>query len=166
MNSTPKVSCLIVTADRRELLKRSLYCYQNQTYSNTELVVVDNGHDTIEDLVVEYVNGEEVTYVRVEPSPDNILGEMRNISLEHASGEYLTCWDDDDWFHPDRITVQMDTLRDGGYEACCLTTSLMHLDNEKFMHHPYKGTLKAGVPPSILHRRDDEIRYPSLNRNE
>lgn len=164
-STTEKISCLIVTADRRELLKRSLYCYKKQTHPNTELVVVDNGEDTIDDLLTDYPS-DEVRYVRVEPSPDNVLGEMRNISLENATGDYITCWDDDDWFHPDRIKIQLNTILDNNADACCLTTSLMHLNNEKFMHHPYKGTLKGGVPPSILHRKNDSIRYPSLNRHE
>ncbi len=166
MSSTShKVSCLIVTADRRELLKRSLYCYQNQTYENSELIVVDNGKDKIYDLLTDLPT-ENVKYIRIEPSLDNVLGEMRNVSLEHASGDFITCWDDDDWFHPDRIKIQLDALLNDNADACCLTTSLMHLNNDKFLHHPYKGTLKGGVPPSILHRNDDSIRYPSLNRHE
>lgn len=164
-SGSQKVSCLVVTADRRELLKRSLFCYKNQSHENTELVVVDNGEDTIKDLLSEFP-AEELKYIRIEPSPENILGEMRNVSLEHATGEFITCWDDDDWFHPDRIKIQLNVLLDEGADACCLTTSLMHLNNEKFLKHPYKGTLKDGVPPSILHRNDDSIRYPSLNRHE
>lgn len=161
----PKVSCLVVTADRGKLLKRSIHCYKKQTYPNTEFVVVDNGENTIKDLLFD-LPSEEVKYIRIEPSPENILGEMRNVSLEHATGEFITCWDDDDWFHPDRIKIQLETLLTEGADACCLTTSLMHLNDEKFLKHPYKGTLKDGVPPSILHRNDDDIRYPSLNRHE
>lgn len=162
---SPKVSCLMVTADRRALVKRSLHCYKKQSHPNTELVVVDNGHDQIDDLLEDF-DESTVNYIRLKPSPDNVLGEMRNRSLEAATGEYVTCWDDDDWFHPDRIKIQLNRLQQDSYDACCLTTSLMHLDSKEMMHHPYKGTLPGGVPPSILHRNDPGIRYPQLNRHE
>jgi len=165
MNYKPKVSCLLVTADRRNLLKRSLHCYRNQTYENTELVVVDNGHDRIDDLLANF-NSDEINYNRIDPSPENVLGDLRNISIDQATGDYLTCWDDDDWYHPERIALQMEFLNQGNYDACCLTTSLVHLNSERFKSHPYKGTLKHGVPPSILHQKDDRIRYPSLDRKE
>lgn len=163
-SKNPKVSCLIVTANRRELLKRSLYSYKNQTYPNTELVVVDNGHETVKDLLSDFEK-DRVQYVRIEPSPDNILGDLRNISIEHATGDYLTCWDDDDWFHPNRIKVQLSVLNEG-YDACCLRGNLFHIDTDKYMEHPYRGSLPDGSPSTILHKRNDQIRYPSLRREE
>lgn len=163
--STPeKVSCLVVTANRKKLLKRSLHSYKNQTYPNKELVIIDNGRDQIDDLLADF-SSDEVQYVRVKPSSDNILGDLRNISLEHATGKFLTCWDDDDWFHPERIKTQVNILKKG-YDACCLTGNLFHIDSEEFLHHPYRGALPDGSPNSIMHRRNSEIRYPSLRRDE
>src|SRR5699024_61488 len=108
---------------------------------------------------------DEVQYVYIEPSPDNILGDLRNISLEHATGKFLTCWDDDDWFHPKRIETQVNALEEG-YDACCLTGNLFHIDSEEFMQHPYRGAIADGSPNSIMHRKSSEIRYPSLRRDE
>lgn len=159
-----KVSCLIVTADRKQLLKRSLHSYKNQTHPNKELVVVDNGHDQIEELLVDFPSS-EVKYIRIEPSPDNILGDLRNVSLDEATGDYLICWDDDDWFHPERIEIELQTLKQG-FDACCLTGNLFHIDSEKFLEHPYRGSLPNGSPSTIMHRKNDHIRYPSLQREE
>lgn len=160
----PLVSCLVVTADRKTLLQRSLHSYKNQTYKNTELVVVDNGIEPIEKLLNDF-NSERVQYVRVEPSEDLVLGDLRNISLSKANGDYLICWDDDDWFHPKRIEIELQTLQKG-YDACCLTGNLFHIDTEEFMEHPYRGSLPKGSPSSIMHRKSNEIRYPSLSREE
>lgn len=159
-----KVSCLTVTADRRALLRRSIHSFRRQTYPNRELVVVDNGADPVEDLLDD-LPSERVEYVRMDPSEDHILGDLRNISLEHATGGYLMCWDDDDWFHPDRISVQLSALKEG-YDACCLMGNLFHIDDPELVRHPYRGYLPNGSPSSILHRRDPDIRYPSLPREE
>jgi hypothetical protein len=42
----------------------------------------------------------------------------------------------------------------------------MHICDEEFFHHPYIGFLKDGVPGSIMHRRDNSIQYPALQRAE
>ena len=160
----PLVSCLVVTADRRRLLQRSLHSYKNQTYSNTELVVVDNGTEPIKNVLQDF-SPERVQYIRVDPSNEMVLGDLRNVSLAHARGDYLICWDDDDWFHPERIEIELKTLRDG-YDACCLTGNLFHIDTEEFMEHPYRGSLPKGSPSSIMHKKSSEIRYPSLPREE
>lgn len=162
--ASDKVSCLIVTADRKPLLRRSLRSFRRQTHRNRELVVVDNGREPVEDLLAD-LPGDRVRYVRMDPSEDHILGDLRNISLEHATGDYLMCWDDDDWFHPDRISIQLAAL-DEGYDACCLMGNLFHIDDAELMDHPYRGYLPNGSPSSIIHRRDPDIRYPSLPREE
>lgn len=164
-SDTPeKVSCLIVTADRKNLLQRSLYSYKNQTHSNKELVIIDNGREPIEELLSDFEKS-EVCYVRVKPSEDNVLGNLRNLSLEHATGNYITCWDDDDWFHPERIEIQLSFIKKG-YDACCLTGNLFHIDTDTFWEHPYRGSLPDGSPSTILHRKNEDIRYPSLPREE
>ena len=155
----------MVTADRPALVRRAIHCYLTQTYPEKELVVLDNGHESIEDLLKD-VPATECVYKKVERTPDLILGDLRNTALKMAQGEFIIPqWDDDDWYHPDRIQVQVDTLLQG-YDACALHGTLMHVDNEPFFLSPYIGLLPNGVPPTIMHRRDDSILYPSLPRTE
>ncbi len=162
--SEDKVSCLIVTANRKELLKRSLLSLRNQTHKNIEVVVVDNGEESVQELM-EMFPKEQVNYTFIEPSPDNILGDLRNISLEKATGDYMICWDDDDWFHPKRIEVQLNSLKNG-YDACCLEGNIFHINTPDLFDHPYIGQLPDGSPSSIIHKRNDKIRYPSMRRGE
>jgi len=163
-DSGDKVSCLIVTANRKELLCRSLYSLKNQTHKNIEVVVVDNGEEKVEELM-EMFQDDQVNYTYIHPSPDNILGDLRNISLDRATGDYMICWDDDDWFHPKRIEIQLETLKNG-FDACCLEGNIFHIDSPDLIDHPYIGRLPDGSPSSIMHRRNDHIRYPSMRRGE
>ena len=83
-----------------------------------------------------------------------------------ATGEFLIPqWDDDDWYHPDRITLQVNKLQEG-FDACALAGTLMHVNKDPYTNRPYIGLLPNGVPPTIMHRRDNSIRYPSLARTE
>ena len=160
----PKVSCLTVTADRKHLMKRAVRCFKNQTYRNKELVIVDDGEQDLDDLLSD-LPADQVNYVKLEKKDENTLGKLRNRSLEEADGDYLVQWDDDDWYHPERIAIQAQTLSDG-YDACCLSGALMHLDEEPYMQHPYVGYLPDGIPGSIMHRSDPGIRYPHTRRAE
>lgn len=159
-----KVSCLMVTANRKHLAQRAIQCYLNQTYKNKELVVIDDGDEDYSSVLIN-VPEQELRYIRLEKEPDFVLGKLRNKSLDAASGDYLIQWDDDDWYHADRIAIQAEVL-DKGYNACCLSSSLMHLDTPEFLEHPYVGILPDGIPGSIMHRRSEEIRYPETRRAE
>ena len=159
-----KVSCLMVTADRVKLARRAVRCFMRQVYPCKELVVVDDGSQDYSQLLRD-IPASDVTYVKIPRKNDAVLGTLRNMALEHATGEYLVQWDDDDWYHSDRISIQAACL-DEGFDACCLSASLMHLDNKEFIFHPYIGYLPDGVPGSIMHRRNDLIRYPEFRRAE
>ena len=162
--ASPKVSCLLVTADRPQLVQRALRCYAKQTYPNTELVVLDNGEERIENIVNAFDLPGEVQYLYVDRTPDLWIGGLRNQALDAASGAFVVPqWDDDDWSHPKRLERQVEVLQDG-YDACTLAGTLMHVDNPVYFHHPFIGLLPDGVPPTIMHRRDSAIRYPNLRR--
>lgn len=160
----PKVSCLMVTADRKLFLKRSLLSYQRQTYSHKELIVLDDGKEDLEPLLRD-LPSTGVTYLKIEKKPGNVLGYLRNLTLEAASGDFITQWDDDDWYHPERIEIQVGVLEQG-YDACCLANTLMHIDREPFFQYPYQSFFRKGTPGSIMHRRDGTIRYPAMRKSE
>ena len=160
----PKVSCLMVTANRERFFKRSLLSYSRQTYPHKELIIIDDGDQDLGPLLKD-LPADEVKYLKIEKKPGNVLGHLRNLSLDEASGDFITQWDDDDWYHPDRLRIQVETLLQG-YDACCLSNALMHIDVEPFFHHPYISFFKKGTPGSIMHRRDPGIRYPEMRRSE
>ncbi len=159
-----RVSCLIVTANRERMLRRSLLSLHNQTYQSLEVVIIDNGTRSVKPVVDEF-SFPRLTYEHVPPPHKFTLGDLRNRALELAGGDYMICWDDDDWHHPKRVDVQLDALQ-RGYDACCLEGTIFHIDLPEFMEHPFIGRLPKGSPNTIMHRRSDRIRYPSLNREE
>lgn len=160
----PKVSCVMVTANRRALCRRAVLCFERQTYANRELVVVDDGEQDLSD-VLSCLGADRFIYRKIPHRADNVLGRLRNIALEIATGAIIAQWDDDDWYHPERLAKQIAALEQG-YDACCLSATLMHLNDARFASHPYIGLLKDGVPGSIVHRRSSKIRYPEERRGE
>jgi glycosyltransferase involved in cell wall biosynthesis len=160
----PKVSCLMVTGDRKSLSKRAIQCFTNQTYENKELVIVDDGSEDYSELLLD-IPKESYQYIKIKKCPNTVLGTLRNITLDAARGDYLVQWDDDDWYHPDRIKIQASYL-DKGYDACSLSATLVHICDKVSVDLPFIGTLKDGVPGSIMHINDQNIRYPALRKGE
>ncbi|MFO8030835.1 MAG: glycosyltransferase family A protein [Cyclonatronaceae bacterium] len=154
----------MITANRMHFAGRAVNCFEQQSYPNKELIVIDDGKQDYSPLF-ERIDPADITYIRIPKTSDLVLGTLRNIALQYATGDYLVQWDDDDWYHPDRITKQAAYL-DMGYDACCLSASLMHLDNPEYFFHPYIGYLPKGIPGSIMHRRSGSIRYPEYRRAE
>lgn len=164
MPSLPRVSCLMVTANRKKIAERAIICFKRQTYPNKELVIIDDGNEDYSDILKDIPKA-DLSYVRI-PKDDQLkLGGLRNLSLEVASGDYLVQWDDDDWYHDDRIALQAKVLQNG-HEACCLSYSLIHILDDEFSNFPFIGSLKYGIPGSIMHVINDEIRYPNYLKAE
>lgn len=154
----------MVTADRRRLCRRAVRCYRRQTYPNRELVVVEDGRQDLSP-VLETVSEDELTHIQLPSEEDHVLGRLRNVALKAATGKFRAQWDDDDWYHPKRIEKQVQVLQEG-YDACCLRGTLMHVDSPKYADRPYIGYLQDGVPGTIMHRPDPDIRYPKMHREE
>lgn len=159
-----KVSCLMVTANRLHLARRAIQCFKNQSYKNKELVILDDGSQDYSPLLND-IPSSEIKYIQLDGSNNYVLGQLRNLSLEAATGDYLIQWDDDDWYHPERVEIQASIL-DKGFDVCCLSSAIMHLDTPEFIEHPYIGILPDGIPGSIMHKRNDDIRYPETRRAE
>ncbi len=154
----------MVTADRSALCRRAVHCYRQQTYPRKELIVVDDGSEDLSDIL-SVLPAEEVRYVRIERHARNVLGHLRNLALDAARGDMMAQWDDDDWYHPRRLERQVEALA-SGCDACVLSGALMHLDTPEYIDHPYTGYLPDGVPGTIVHRREDGLRYPALRKSE
>ena len=98
MNSSPLVSVLIPTYNRKELLKRAINSVLNQTYKNIEIYVSDNASTdgTFEFMQEFSKNDKRIIYSRREKN----MGGLYNASeaYNHLKGKYGIVLCDDDYF--------------------------------------------------------------------
>jgi len=89
----PNVSIVCITRDRRIFMPIMKYSYMIQSYpeEKLELVIVDDGDDSIEDTLIGVPN---VTYVRLDEK--KTIGEKRNIGISKAMYDIVAFMDDDD----------------------------------------------------------------------
>ncbi len=93
------------TADRRAFVPAAIARFVAQDFEDSELLIVDDGADRVADLVPD---DPRVRYLGL---PQRlVLGAKRNLACEHARGEIIVHWDDDDWSAPWRVRYQVDQL--------------------------------------------------------
>nr|WP_199161501.1 glycosyltransferase family A protein [Elizabethkingia sp. ASV34] len=105
------ISCICVTRNKLELLKKSIICFNNQTYLNKELIILyeDDDVETLEYLESATFS-ENILLIKEQFFPKKNLGELRNIAISQSNGDFFCQWDDDDWHHPLRLEIQFSYL--------------------------------------------------------
>lgn len=109
-SATPLVSVIVPTYKRADRLKRALCSIASQSYSNLEIVVVnDNIPGSDWDLSTTRALQEfcDSRLKVLHTSGQTGGGAARNFACCRASGEYLAFLDDDDEFLPDKVETQL-----------------------------------------------------------
>lgn len=109
-----KVSIVIPTYKRPDKLDRAVDSVLNQTYSNIEVIVVDDnnpgteGRKRTEDIMERYASEPRVIYVKHEQNKNG--SAARNTGARRATGVFIGFLDDDDQFLPKKIESQINRL--------------------------------------------------------
>lgn len=108
------VSIVIPTYRRSNTLKRAIRSVLNQTYSQIEILVVDDNEPGSEysEKVCELVKKIDHKNVRLITQPKHINGAAaRNAGIRAAAGEYISFLDDDDLLMPEKIAKQVKFIK-------------------------------------------------------
>ena len=131
----PKISAVCTTKDRPELIKKSIQCYIKQIYPNKELVIVSQGNDHSNTQIYNYIkslNRDDIYFFTMPKIAS--LGEMRNASVELSKGLLICQWDDDDLYHPERLTTQFNDIRSGFFVASAYCNFLKLFSHTKELY--------------------------------
>ena len=116
----PLISLVILTRNRSALLIRAVRSCLGQTYTNTEIVIIDDAsEDDTQDVLKTQFASEIVSgKIRIVRN-DERMGQAknRNLSLEIVKGSLISYLDDDDFIFPDKIEKQYVQVRATGAEG-------------------------------------------------
>ncbi len=160
IDKLPLLSCICVTRMKPALLDRAIECFKAQSYQQKELIIVyeDDDLQTIMHVSAPKIHADEngIRCISVPAKPKSSLGELRNIGIRAAKGEYISQWDDDDWYHADRLVEQYNNIAKSGCASTVLTRWLVFnvLDTKAYVSN------KRLWEGSILCRRDIMLLAP------
>lgn len=144
----PKVSVIIPTYNRADLLPRTIESVLNQTFKNFELIIVDDGStDNTEEVVKEFQERDErVRYIWQENSGG--AAKPKNNGIKNSRGDYIAILDSDDEWLPDKLVKQLELFESSSHpELGFVDCNALMVDEKSGKHWeyripPYKNVLK------------------------
>lgn len=105
----PKVSVIIPAYNRESYIRQTVDSVLGQTYQNIELIVVDDGSsDGTRQILEQY--GNKLLLLEHEQRANKGQSAAINLGLKKAVGHYVAILDSDDYWHPDKIKIQVEFL--------------------------------------------------------
>ena len=119
----PFVSVCTPTFNRRPFIEGMLKCFNHQDYpkDRMEWIIIDDGTDKIEELVINHPN---VKYFKYDTKMK--LGRKRNLLHEKSKGDIIVYMDDDDYYPPQRVSHAVEKLQEHP-EALCAGSSEIYI---------------------------------------
>lgn len=116
--SKPLVSVITPTYNTARYIGRCIESLLAQTYTNWEMIIVDDGStDNTPDIVGRYADP-RITYVRESRRGVARLAETMNIGLRRCSGSLVTALMSDDMWPADRLEWQIPIFDDSSVVLC------------------------------------------------
>lgn len=151
----PKVSVVIPTYNRADKVSATVESVLAQTFSDLEVIVVDDGSSDDTEQVLRQAFGDRIRYYA---QVNQGVSVARNKGIEEARGEWIAFLDSDDRWERDKLEWQFKALDQFGQCAGCYT-------DIRFFNHPETRSLfqmaaedgcrhegMMGVNPDVLQR--------------
>lgn len=106
----PRVTAIISAFNSARFVTTAITGLLNQTWSNLEILVIDDGSTDDTSNVVNRLCAKHDN-IKLFTLPKNCGAyAARNFALQHATGDFIVNHDSDDWSHPQRIQLQAEYL--------------------------------------------------------
>jgi glycosyltransferase involved in cell wall biosynthesis len=166
----PLISCIVPVFNGERYLGEALDSVLAQGYRPLEIIVADDGStDGTAATVAAY--GDQVRYLR---QPNKGPAAARNFGLEAARGEFIAFLDQDDLWHPEKLTRQFGRFETQPELDASVThvrlfwDAALRLEEEQFRGHRITRDLPGYITGTLLARRtlfeavglfDTDLRY-------
>jgi glycosyltransferase involved in cell wall biosynthesis len=141
-SSHPLVTVVIPTYNRLALVQQAIASVIAQTYTNWELMIVDDGSDDGTPEAIVAMNDPRIKLL-TKPHAGNIA-MLRNVGVDEGSGEWLAFLDSDDIWLPLKLEIQLFSLLQkgkrwgyGGFEL--MNDDMQTIPNKAGHFHPISG---------------------------
>ena len=106
----PFFSVIIPTYNRADLLPRCIDSILEQSFSDFEIIVVDNySEDETKSLLEKYQQNDSRIFF-IQEHNHGIIAHSRNVGIRASKGKYVCLLDSDDWFAADKLATLYEHL--------------------------------------------------------
>ncbi|WMJ74830.1 glycosyltransferase [Cytophagaceae bacterium ABcell3] len=149
----PLVTVVCLSYNHQGFLAEALDSVLGQTYSNIEVIVVDDAStDDSREVIAHYVK--QNPSIKLIPNGQN-LGNCRsfNKALDIASGEYIIDFATDDVMHPERVEKQVAAFERLSDDYAAVFTNAAYIDEHAgFLKYHYRAEQYPSVPCGDIYK--------------
>lgn len=135
----PNVSVVLPTHNRLDTLKRSLASVLEQSYTDLEVIVVDDCSTDATAAYIKTLSDARVRYLQL--SQNRGAATARNAGIQLATGEFIAFQDSDDLWLPNKLSNQLAYLEQNESLAVVFTSFVK-------CHPAYKFVMPPEAVPS------------------
>lgn len=152
---TPLVSVIVATYRREAPLERALNSLAEQTFSQFEIIVVDdNSTPEWNQKVNNIITSFQCKYPQIElcyivNEKNRGSAQTRNIGIEEARGTYITFLDDDDIYLPEKINRQVNFMLRGNYDYSVTDLDLYN-ENDQLIDRRTRSNIQETTQQALL----------------
>lgn len=129
-----KISIIVPIYNVETYLKRCILSIINQTYSNIEIILVNDGSKD-DSLKICQEFAKEDTRIKVIDKENGGLSDARNAGLLVATGEYVLFVDSDDYIELDSCEKFIDILKDNNVDIITANAKVIKKNMVEFLKH-------------------------------
>lgn len=112
-NLKPKISVIIPSYLHAHLISRAIDSVLNQTYTNWEIIVVDNFSDDGTNLILKKYMSQNYNIAFYRIKNNGIIAKSRNYGIRKANGDFIAFLDADDWWTDDKLANSVNAINNG-----------------------------------------------------
>ena len=136
------VSIITPSYNTAKFISESIRCVQEQTYTDWEMIIVDDcSTDDTDDVVAPFLEDPRIRYFKNKKNSGAAVS--RNKALRKAKGKWIAFLDSDDLWHPQKLEKQIRFMKKHGYHFSY--TNYSEIDDEgKMLGTLWTGPKKIG----------------------
>lgn len=142
------VSIIMPTYNCGEFIEKTINSIINQTYTNWELIIVDDcSNDNTKEVLKKYEADKRINYIKL--TKNSGAAVARTKAIKRANGNYIAFLDSDDLWYPDKLTKQLKFMKENNYDFTC--TAYEQIDeNDKSLNKIINTRKKADYNRILL----------------
>lgn len=149
MIKNPIISIIVPVYNVEEYLRTCIDSLINQTYTNIEIILVDDGSTDHSPNICDYYEEKYHNVVTIHKENGGNTS-ARKCGMAHAKGEYLLFVDSDDWVEPNMCEYMMECVFE--YNADVVRCALITEGNEK-------DEVRKDRLPIKVHQSQEDLDY-------
>jgi glycosyltransferase involved in cell wall biosynthesis len=155
------VSVIMCTYNREHFIAESIYTVLQQSYSDLELIIIDDGSADNTQTLVNAIPDERLRYFKLPHT--GCTGRMKNFGIRQAEGEYIAFNDSDDLWSTDKLQKQVALMTEHPAAGFCITNVTTFRGNTIVSPHAYP--VQSGPECANIFNRMRENRFIVYNQS-